>query len=60
MAGERLLNEAQCKAAKPRSVLYYLNDGGGLSLTKHSFALSLLRHRQRGFPLQLVPQSEKS
>ena len=32
MAGERLLNEAQCKAAKPRSVLYYLNDGGGLRL----------------------------
>ena len=32
MAGEGILNEAQCKAAKARAVLYYLNDGGGLRL----------------------------
>ena len=32
MAGEKLLNEAQCKAARSREALYYLNDGGGLRL----------------------------
>jgi len=32
MSGEKLLSEAQCKAAKPKEALYYLNDGGGLRL----------------------------
>ena len=32
MAGERLLSEAQCKAARASSRLFYLNDGGGLRL----------------------------
>ena len=32
MAGEKLLTEAACKAAKPKSKLYYLNDGAGLRL----------------------------
>ena len=30
MAGEKLLTEAQCRAAKPKGTVYYLNDGGGL------------------------------
>jgi hypothetical protein len=30
MAGEKLLTEAKCKAAKPKQTIYYLNDGGGL------------------------------
>jgi integrase len=32
MAGEKLLTEAKCKAAKPKAKIYYLNDGGGLRL----------------------------
>ena len=32
MAGEKLLTEAACKAAKPKAKLYYLNDGAGLRL----------------------------
>jgi integrase len=32
MAAEKLLTEAACKAAKPKSKLYYLNDGAGLRL----------------------------
>lgn len=32
MAGEKLLTEAACKAAKPKLKLYYLNDGAGLRL----------------------------
>lgn len=32
MAGEKLLTELQCKAAKPKENMYYLNDGGGLRL----------------------------
>jgi integrase len=32
MAGEKLLTESACKAAKPKATLYYLNDGGGLRL----------------------------
>jgi len=32
MAGEKLLSETQCKNAKPKAKVYYLNDGGGLRL----------------------------
>ena len=32
MAGEKLLSESACKAAKPKLKVYYLNDGGGLRL----------------------------
>ncbi|NQW57757.1 MAG: integrase arm-type DNA-binding domain-containing protein [Polynucleobacter sp.] len=32
MAGEKLLTEAACKAAKPKKSLYYISDGGGLRL----------------------------
>lgn len=32
MAAEKILTEASCKAAKPRSELYYLNDGAGLRM----------------------------
>ncbi len=32
MAGEKLLTEAACKAAKAKKDMYYLNDGGGLRL----------------------------
>ena len=32
MAGEKLLTEAKCKAAKSKTKIYYLNDGGGLRL----------------------------
>ena len=32
MAGEKLLTDAQCKAAKPKEKIYYLNDGSGLRL----------------------------
>jgi len=32
MAGEKLLTESACKAAKPKPKIYYLNDGGGLRL----------------------------
>ena len=32
MAGEKLLTDAQCKAAKPKQKIYYLNDGNGLRL----------------------------
>lgn len=32
MSGEKLLSAAQCKAAKSKEALYYLNDGGGLRL----------------------------
>ena len=32
MAGQKLLSEAKCKAAKPKQKMYYLNDGGGLRL----------------------------
>ena len=28
MAGEKLLTESACKAAKPKPKIYYLNDGG--------------------------------
>ena len=27
MAGEKLLSETQCKNAKPKAKVYYLNDG---------------------------------
>ena len=32
MAGEKLLSETACKAAKPTTNMYYLNDGAGLRL----------------------------
>ncbi|NCV85113.1 MAG: DUF4102 domain-containing protein, partial [Oxalobacteraceae bacterium] len=32
MAAEKLLTEAACKAAKPKTKVYYLNDGNGLRL----------------------------
>jgi len=32
MAAEKILTEATCKAAKPKSKVYYLNDGAGLRL----------------------------
>jgi len=32
MAGEKLLSETQCKNAKPKAKVYYLNDGAGLRL----------------------------
>ena len=32
MAGEKLLTEAACKAAKPKKDMYYLSDGAGLRL----------------------------
>ena len=32
MAAEKILTEASCKAAKPKSELYYLNDGAGLRM----------------------------
>ena len=32
MTGEKLLAESSCKSAKPKSKIYYLNDGGGLRL----------------------------
>jgi integrase len=32
MAAEKLLTEAACKAAKPKSGIYYLNDGAGLRM----------------------------
>lgn len=32
MAGEKLLTETACKAAKAKPSVYYLNDGGGLRL----------------------------
>ena len=32
MAKEKLLTEANCKAAKASTKMYYLNDGGGLRL----------------------------
>ena len=32
MAGEKILTDAQCKAAKPKEKIYYLNDGIGLRL----------------------------
>ena len=32
MAGEKILTDAQCKAAKPKQKIYYLNDGNGLRL----------------------------
>lgn len=32
MAGEKLLTEAACKAAKPKKSPYYISDGGGLRL----------------------------
>ena len=32
MAGEKLLTETSCKAAKPKPKTYYLDDGGGLRL----------------------------
>lgn len=32
MAAEKKLTEAACKSAKPRSTIYYLNDGAGLRL----------------------------
>lgn len=32
MAGEKLLTETSCKAAKPKPKTYYLNDGAGLRL----------------------------
>lgn len=32
MAAEKLLTEVNCKAAKPREKVYYLNDGAGLRL----------------------------
>jgi hypothetical protein len=30
MTGEKLLSETQCKNAKPKAKVYYLNDGAGL------------------------------
>jgi hypothetical protein len=36
MAGEKLLTEYSCKAAKAKETIYYINDGTGL------------RQRQRG------------
>ena len=35
MAGLNLLTDAECKAAEPKSKVYYLNDGGGLRLRIH-------------------------
>ena len=32
MAGQKLLTEVRCKAAKPQDKIFYLNDGGGLRL----------------------------
>jgi integrase len=32
MTAEKILTEASCKAAKPRTKLYYLNDGAGLRM----------------------------
>lgn len=32
MAGEKILSETQCKNAKPKANVYYLNDGAGLRL----------------------------
>jgi hypothetical protein len=32
MAAEKILTETECRAAKPRSTVYYLNDGAGLRL----------------------------
>lgn len=32
MSAEKLLSEAKCKAAKPATKIYYLNDGAGLRL----------------------------
>jgi hypothetical protein len=32
MAAEKLLTEAACKAAKPKSGIYYINDGAGLRM----------------------------
>ena len=35
MAGLHLLTDAECKAATPKSKVYYLNDGSGLRLRIH-------------------------
>ena len=32
MAGEKLLTDSRCKAAKRKEKIYYLNDGHGLRL----------------------------
>ena len=32
MAGEKLISDYACKAAKPKESVYYLNDGAGLRL----------------------------
>ena len=47
MAGEKLLTDAQCKAAKPKQTIYYLNDGNGLRLRVRSNGSKvwLLRYR---------------
>ena len=47
MAGEKLLTDAQCKAAKPKQKIYYLNDGNGLRLRvrPNGSKVWLLRYR---------------
>jgi len=47
MAGEKLLTDVQCKAAKPKQKIYYLNDGNGLRLrvSPNGSRVWLLRYR---------------
>jgi hypothetical protein len=50
MAGEKLLTDAQCKAARPKQKIYYLNDGNGLRLrvSPNGSRAWLLRYRFGG------------
>ena len=50
MAGEKLLTDARCKAAKRKEKIYYLNDGHGLRLriSPNGSRIWLLRYRISG------------
>ena len=62
MAGEKLLSEANCKAAKATDKVYYLNDGGGLRLrvrpngSRHWIYRYRLNGKERNISLGSYPQ----
>jgi len=63
MAGEKLLTEGKCKAAKPKTKIYYLNDGGGLRLrirpngSRHWIFRFRISQKERSTSLGAYPQT---
>ena len=62
MASEKILTEAQCKAAKPSERIFYLSDGGGLRLrvrpngSRHWIFRYRIANKEKSSSLGAYPQ----